>query len=182
VIRAAKELGVNPNTAVLITAVESGFNPNSVSPTGATGLGQFTRDTWLDRIKLAQHPELKALQGLSDQQKLSYRKDPRLNSIALAENMKAAEKRIQAAFKANGIKSQVTPADIYALHNIGNPGMSIAARKGQMATTAVSVSALQKNSGLYPKGTRTTAQEYMIQVNKKLGQSAYNIQHGKSKK
>lgn len=182
VIKAARELGVNPNTAVAIAAIESSFRPNNVSSTGATGLGQFTRGTWLDRVKAAKHPELKALQKLSEEEQLKYRKDPRLNSIALAENMIAAERRIQNAFKANGIRSQVTAADIYALHNIGNPGMSIAARQGKMARSAVSASALEANSALYIKGSRTTAQEYMKQVNKKLAQAEYNIKHGKPAK
>ncbi len=67
VIKAAKELGVNPNTAVAIAAIESSFRPNNVSSTGATGLGQFTRGTWLDRVKAAKHPELKALQKLNEE-------------------------------------------------------------------------------------------------------------------
>ena len=125
---------------------------------------------------------LKALQKLSEKQQLAYRDNPRLNSIALAENIIVAERRIQNAFKANGIVSQVTPADIYALHNIGNPGMSVAARKGQMARTAVSASALNLNKGLYIKGNQTTAKEYMNQVTKKLNQGMYDIQNGKSRK
>lgn len=175
-------MGVNPNTAVLIAGVESSFKPGAISSTGATGLGQFTRGTWLDRIKDAKHPELRALKRLSEEEQLKYRSNPRLNSIALAENIISAEKRIQNAFKANGIRSQVTPADIYALHNIGNPGMSVAARKGLMARSAVSASALQANSALYIKGSRTTAQEYMRQVNKKLAQTDFNIRNGKSAK
>ena len=175
-------MGVNPNLAVSMAAVESSFNPSAISSSGATGLGQFTRGAWLDRVKGAQHPELKALQKLSEKQQLAYRDNPRLNSIALAENIIVAERRIQNAFKANGIVSQVTPADIYALHNIGNPGMSVAARKGEMARTAVSASALNLNKGLYIKGNQTTAKEYMNQVTKKLNQGMYDIQNGKSRK
>ncbi|MBP7255362.1 MAG: transglycosylase SLT domain-containing protein [Negativicutes bacterium] len=177
-IKAANELGVNPRTAVTMAAIESSFRPNAVSSTGATGLGQFTSGTWLDRVRLAEHPELKALKKLSREEQLQHRRDPRLNALALAENMISAEKRIQNAFKLNNINSRVTPADIYALHNIGNPGMSVAARKGQMARTAVSASALKSNSALYIKGSQTTAQEYMKQVNKKLAQAEYNIKHG----
>lgn len=66
VIKAAQEMGVNPNLAVSIAAVESSFNPSAISSSGATGLGQFTRGAWLDRIKGAKHPELKALQKLSE--------------------------------------------------------------------------------------------------------------------
>lgn len=175
-------MGVNVNTAIAVTALESSFRPGAVSSTGATGLGQFTRGTWLDRVKTARHPELKALQKLSDEQQLRYRKDPRLNAIALAENIQIAERRIQNAFKANGIVSKVTPADIYALHNIGNPGMSVAARQGKLARTAVSASAMEKNKGLYIRGNQTTANEYMQQVNKKLSQGMYDIKNGRPKK
>jgi membrane-bound lytic murein transglycosylase MltF len=44
-------MGVNPNLAVSMAAVESSFNPSAISSSGATGLGQFTRGAWLDRIK-----------------------------------------------------------------------------------------------------------------------------------
>ena len=69
-------MGVNPNLAVSMAAVESSFNPSAISSSGATGLGQFTRGAWLDRIKGAKHPELKALQKLSEKQQLAYRDNP----------------------------------------------------------------------------------------------------------
>lgn len=164
-----------------MAAIESSFDPSAVSKSGATGLGQFTRGTWLDRVKKAKHPELRALQKLTDEEQLKYRYNPRLNSLALAENILEADKRIKTAFKLKGINSQVTPADIYALHNIGNPGMSVAARQGRMARTAVSEGAMELNKGLYTKGSSTRASEYLMQVNKKMNQGLYDIQNGKSK-
>ncbi|UNW11114.1 lytic transglycosylase domain-containing protein (plasmid) [Acinetobacter indicus] len=158
-----------------LIALESGFRPGVVSSSGATGLGQFTRGTWLDRIKTAQHPELKALQKLSDDQKLLKRSDPRLNAIATVENLRVAERRIQNAFRANGIVSKVTVADLYAYHNIGNPSMSVAARQNKLAKTAVSSSAMALNSGLYINGDRTTARQYLDRVNKLLEQKLYDI-------
>jgi signal transduction histidine kinase len=71
---------------------------------------------------------------------------------------------------------------IFMLHNIGNPGMSVAARQGKMARVAVSQSALELNKGLYTKGVNTTASEYLNQVTKKMNQSMYDIQHGRSGK
>jgi hypothetical protein len=43
---AATEYGVDPFTVTQFAAFESGFNPNAVSSTGCTGLGQFSKGTW----------------------------------------------------------------------------------------------------------------------------------------
>lgn len=45
---AAKEARLNPDHLASFIEHESGFNPNRVSPTGAVGLGQFTKGTWED--------------------------------------------------------------------------------------------------------------------------------------
>ncbi|MFX5808810.1 transglycosylase SLT domain-containing protein, partial [Acinetobacter baumannii] len=60
-IRAAREVGVDPQKVILISGLESSFIANNVSESGATGLGQFTNGTFMDRIKASKHPELQAL-------------------------------------------------------------------------------------------------------------------------
>ena len=167
-IRAAREVGVDPQKVILISGLESSFIANNVSSTGATGLGQFTQGTFMDRIRDSKHPELQALKGKSRNEILSYRSNPRIASLALAEHIKAAEDRVKNSFAANGINSPVTLADIYTVHNIGNPSMAVAARKGQLALSGVSVKAMGHNDGLYKKGLNTTAREYMETVDRKF--------------
>lgn len=113
----------------------------------------------MDRIKDSKHPELQALKGKSRDEILSYRNNPRIASLALAEHIKAAEQGVKNSFAANGIKSEVTLADIYTVHNIGNPSMAVAARKGQLALSGVSVKIWAHNDGFYKKGLSTTARE-----------------------
>lgn len=167
-IRAAREVGVDPQKVILISGLESSFISNNVSSTGATGLGQFTKGTFLDRIKASNHPELRALKNKSRSEILEMRSNPRIASLALAEHIKAAEDRVKNAFAVNGIKSDVTLADIYTVHNIGNPSMAIAARRGQSALAGVSVKDLGHNAGLYKKGLNTSAREYMETVDRKF--------------
>lgn len=159
---------MDPQKVILISGLESSFIANNVSSTDATGLGQFTKGTFIDRINASKHKELQALKGKSRAEILSYRNNPRIAALALAEHIQAAEERVKSSFAANGIKSQVTLADIYTVHNIGNPTMAIAARRGQLATSGVSVKAMGLNSGLYKKGLNTTAQEYMETVDRKF--------------
>lgn len=45
---AAKELGINPKFAVAVVNIESDFNPDAVSPTGAVGLFQLTTPAIVD--------------------------------------------------------------------------------------------------------------------------------------
>ncbi|APF45773.1 transglycosylase [Acinetobacter baumannii] len=161
-------MGVDPQKVILISGLESSFIANNVSESGATGLGQFTNGTFMDRIKASKHPELQALKGKSRSEILSYRSNPRIASLALAEHIKDAEERVKKSFRANGINSPVTLADIYTVHNIGNPSMAVAARREQLAIAGVSVKALKLNSGLYKKGLNTTAREYMETVDRKF--------------
>lgn len=170
--RAAQETGVPISLVNGIAGVESGFNPRSVSPTGATGFGQFTQGRWSDVVNASTHPELQAISNLKGAALYEKRNDPRLNALATAENIKMAYVKTQDAFERNGIKDAVTSADIYAFHNTGNAGMAVAARKGKLASSAVSNFAIEKNPILYKHGKQTTAQEYMDAVNAKL-ENAY---------
>ncbi|MFX5373920.1 lytic transglycosylase domain-containing protein, partial [Acinetobacter baumannii] len=103
---------MDPQKVILISGLESSFKEDAVSSTKATDLGQFVAGTFAERIAKSRHPELRALRGLSREELLEKRKDPRIGALALAEHIKDAEDRVKSAFKANGIRDNVTLADI----------------------------------------------------------------------
>lgn len=152
-----------------------GFQKNATSSTGAKGLYQFTEGTWLDQVAKSNQPELQALQYQSRSKQLAARNDPHLNALAAAQYMKSGVDDLQAAFTKNGIRATPTAEDVYSYHNTGNVGLAVAAHKGLTVSQAkinghraVSDYAISVNSGLYPQGRDTPAQDYMAKVSSKL--------------
>lgn len=160
----------------------NGFNPNAISPTGAAGLGQFTKATWIQTVDHSSHPELKKIAGLSYNQLLLKRHDPHLNALATGEYIGVAYQKLKRAFTANNIKdengkiAEPAMAELYSYHNTGNAGVALAARQGLTVRDAPIMNMQQKqaavdnNKGLYPQGIDTPAREYMRLVEEKLQQ------------
>ena len=91
---------------------ESGNNPDAESPTGALGLYQFVKRTWLDFIK-AIHPEILAR---GEDYALSQRKDPDLSREGAAWY---SAKNSKALYDA-GV--EVNDANVYLAHFLGTKG------------------------------------------------------------
>ena len=117
--RAAVSGGVDPHLAQTIAQIESHFDPNARSSTGATGLFQFTQGTW-DRM------------GGGD------RNDPALNAqrgVALIrENQNALRQRLG---------REPTSAEIYLAHQQGAGGA------GSLLTADPNASALDVLTAVY---------------------------------
>jgi len=83
----ARNMGVDPYLADSTILNESSWNTNAVSPTGATGLGQFTQGTWGDHSKTS----------------LNMRTDPKANIDALLSYLKDLKQR----YKGNMVEGMV---------------------------------------------------------------------------
>lgn len=95
----ANQYGIPPEHLMAIAQMESGLNPNAVSPTGATGLFQFTK-------------------GTAKQYGLTDRSDPLQNTIAAAKLYNDNK----AALEKSGEKA--TLDNIYLAHQQGAGGAS----------------------------------------------------------
>ena len=105
---ASKASGVDAGTMTKFAQVESGFKSNAKAGTSsATGLYQFTKDTWQDM--LAKHGKQYGLDKNADPN------DPKANSLMAAEFIKDNQK----ALKSAGIPA--TDGALYLMHFLG-PG------------------------------------------------------------
>lgn len=97
-----------------IIGAESGGDPSATNPnSSATGLGQFTRETWLNTIR-AHRPDL--LQQYSPQELLAMRTDP-----ALSREMTRSLAEDNANYlRQRGLDS--TPGNVYLAHFAGAKG------------------------------------------------------------
>lgn len=180
---AAQRYNIDEHYLAGLMYLESvGFQPNAQSPSGAAGLGQFTRGTFRDVVRRSSHPELQALTGLSDNQLMLQRLDPRLNTLATAEYVGQAYQGLKRGFTRYGIHAEPTRAELYSFHNTGNAGIAIAARQGLTVGQAPIMNDQQKaqairwNPSLYSNGMQTPAAEYMRRVEEKLDRgTAYAV-------
>lgn len=97
-----------------LVALESGGNPNARAGTSsATGLHQFTKDTWLDTIGRAR-PDW--AEGMSEAELLDMRTDPaksaEMERVLRAQNSAALEKA----------GAPLTRENLYAAHHFGAAG------------------------------------------------------------
>lgn len=176
---AAQRYNIDEHYLAGLMYLESvGFQPNAQSPSGAAGLGQFTRGTFRDVVRRSSHPELQALTGLSDNQLMLQRFDPRLNTLATAEYVGHAYQGLKRAFTRYGIHAEPTRAELYSFHNTGNAGLAVAARQGltvgqaPIMNDAQKAQAIRWNPSLYSNGMHTPAAEYMRRVEEKLDRGA----------
>jgi DNA-directed RNA polymerase subunit K/omega len=97
-----------------LVALESGGNPNAKAGTSsATGLHQFTGDTWLETVREAKPAWAN---GLSNEQLLAARKDPAKST----EMEKVFRAKNAASLQSAGIP--LTNENLYAAHHFGAGG------------------------------------------------------------
>jgi peptidoglycan hydrolase-like protein with peptidoglycan-binding domain len=129
--------GVDFSYLMKLAAAESNFKPNSKSATSsATGIYQFTRDTWLNTLKT--HGDKYGLVGdyaanidhyqtvfgyqrpivrdeVIYQHLLELRKNPRISAIMAAEMVRDSEQLLAYSFD-----RKPTQTDLYLTHFLGN--------------------------------------------------------------
>jgi len=131
--------GVNFSYLMKLAATESKFEPSSQSATSsATGMYQFTHDTWLNAIKMhgtkyglvadyAAEIEYYVTRGgyqrpmVRDeslyQHLLALRKNPRISAMMAAETVRENQKKLAYSFD-----REPTQADLYLTHFLGSDG------------------------------------------------------------
>lgn len=129
--------GVDFSYLMKLAAAESNFKPNSKSATSsATGIYQFTRDTWLNTLKIygdkygvigdyAEHIDhyetIYGYQRPRVRDKAMYkhllelRKNPRVSAIMAAEMVRDSEQLLAYSFD-----RKPTQTDLYLTHFLGN--------------------------------------------------------------
>lgn len=125
-ILAAGNSRVSATKLAQIISHETGFtfNPDAISPTGATGLGQFTKRTWLTLAR--SHPEL-GMSNLSDKEALEKRTDESTNALATrilyTRNQDELITHVKRVYKAEGVKPptniELSHGDVYLAHVVG---------------------------------------------------------------
>lgn len=111
IANAASKTGIDQNTLRTFAMIESSMNPNAKNPnSSATGLFQFTKDTWAEQLRL--HGKKHNLPSNASPL------DPVASSLLAAEYLKAGTKAI------NGVKSDINDADLYLTHFLGHSGAS----------------------------------------------------------
>ena len=109
VSKAASMVGVDPILLAAIGAIESAFNPSAKAPTSsASGLFQFINSTWQTMLR-KYGPKY-------DIPPNTPQTDPRASALMGAEFIKENV----AALK--GVKSDITPTDVYLAHFLGAGG------------------------------------------------------------
>ena len=131
--------GVDFSYLMKLAAAESNFKPKSKSATSsATGIYQFTRDTWLNIIKIhgakygrigdyaANIEHYETVYGYQrpivrneamSQHLLELRKNPRVSAIMAAEMIRDSEQLL-----AHSFDRKPTQTDLYLTHFLGNDG------------------------------------------------------------
>jgi outer membrane biosynthesis protein TonB len=102
--------GAIEQVAYKIMGAESGGDPNAQNPnSSASGLGQFTDDTWYDSLKEQGY-------NVTREQALKMKSDPELQRDVLLKHTAINAKKLEA----NGIA--VTAGNLYAMHFLGRGG------------------------------------------------------------
>lgn len=117
IISAHQQTGINENFLRSMAYIESKGKADAVSPTGATGLFQFTEDTG-------------AAYGLVGKG-FDNRKNAKANAIAAAKLASDNKKTLQKTFKNNGIDREITDFDLYMAHQQGASGWTQILRKSK---------------------------------------------------
>lgn len=115
ILSAAGATGVDPGLLASFAKKESGFNPNAkASTSSATGLMQFTDSTWLSTIRANGQKHGINVAGMTTDQILGLRNDPRISALMGAELIKSNQK----------ITGDNTAGGAYLAHFLGASGAS----------------------------------------------------------
>lgn len=87
VSQASSKFGVPQDLLLDLAFSESSFNPSIVNDIGASGLYQFTPETWQDVLQYAQNPEMSLYGALPNEDVL----DPITNALAAAYLIKMGQ-------------------------------------------------------------------------------------------
>nr|WP_302474501.1 transglycosylase SLT domain-containing protein [Roseococcus sp. MDT2-1-1] len=161
-VSAQQATGLSAEFLRLIAERESSLNPKARNrSSSATGLMQFTDDTWLEAVRDfgAQHglrgyaallrtdrdgnittQDPRALRHI-----LKLREDPRLSVAMAAERLRAARPRLE-----ESLGRTVEPADLYLVHLLGVTGARrfLAAMRTDPNTTGVAVAGTAARSNI----------------------------------
>lgn len=165
IISAHQQTGISENFLRSMAYIESEGKADAVSPTGATGLFQFTEGTG-------------AAYGLVGEG-FDNRKNAKANAIAAAKLAIDNKKTLQKTFKNNGIDREITDFDLYMAHQQGASGWAHILRKskegGQVA------SEIRKNMNKNG-GRGLNASQFVSHWNKtfasKVATSGYSVNNG----
>lgn len=160
---AAKLVGVDPDTMVRMAAIESSFNPSAAASTSsASGLFQFTKDTWRAMID-----KYGRQYGYSSQTPTT---DAKASSIMAAHMLKDAQK-----FVSSKIKRPFGPTEAYMTHFLGMGGavqflQAMETNPAAIAAQIMPKAAAANTSIFYDGGRPRTLQEvYAVLDNKVNG-------------
>ena len=168
---AAKLVGVDPNTMVRMAAIESGFNPSAAASTSsASGLFQFTNDTW--RAMIAKYGRL---YGYTSQTPST---DPKASAIMAAHMLKDSSK-----FVGSKIKRPFGATEAYMTHFLGAGGavqflQALEANPGASAAEVMPKAAKANQAIFYNNGRARTLQEVYALLDNKVngkGLQAFGI-------
>lgn len=162
---AAKMVGVDPDTMVRMAAIESSFNPSAAAKTSsASGLFQFTKDTWRAMID-----KYGRQYGYTSQTPTT---DPKASAIMAAHMLKDAQK-----FVSSKIKRPFGPTEAYMTHFLGMGGAvqflkALETNPGAIAAQVMPKAAQANVSIFYDNGRPRTLQEvYAVLDNKVNGKN-----------
>jgi len=102
--------GVSSDYMNKLVNIESNGNPNAVSPTGATGLGQMTKGTWKDMVG-----KYGDSMGITDKDRTDPEANIKMTAKLAQENANGFEKK-EGRTPTNG--------ELYGMHNIGMTGFT----------------------------------------------------------
>lgn len=124
--KASDRYGIDEKTLRGFVQMEGGYN-GAMSPTGAIGVGQFTKDTWNGLAKTSEGRSI----GMTPIDKSNFRKsnDPRRNQEINTMATALLAKQNAEILRKNGLEA--TGENLYLMHNMG--GSLIPAMKGNNA-------------------------------------------------
>ena len=104
-----------PGGLAMFGKIESGGDPNAISPTGAAGMFQYTGSTW----DLWSSKWNQAVNGISSPLPRNLRFDPKVSSEVTAYYMASNWQQHGGLIQQSGMD---TNAALYAIHNLGDSG------------------------------------------------------------
>jgi len=151
---AAQMTGVDEKLMATMAAIESGFNPTvKASTSSATGLYQFTRDTWSDMMR-----KFGAKYGIAPGTPPT---DARANALLGGEFLKMNAKML------SGLGRKITDTDLYLAHFLGAGGAKkfLSADPNAIAANVMPAEAAANASIFYSNGSPLTIGQVYSKLN-----------------